>query len=209
MNHCSLRFENIHRENGLTVIVGVDEAGRGPLAGPVVAGAACLPPDFSHSKLTDSKKLSHTARAAIYAELRSDSRLRLATAIATVDEIDRLNILKATHLAMARAVKALPILAEMVLIDGLPVPGFPYPQQAIVKGDALSLSIAAASILAKVERDRMMMDYAAQFPQYGFDQHKGYGTKFHLAQLSKHGPCEIHRHSFAPVSQRLLDFGPP
>lgn len=207
MNHCSLQFENIHRENGLTVIFGVDEAGRGPLAGPVVAGAAWLPPDFSHPQLTDSKKLSHTARAAIYTELKSDSRLQLATAIATVEEIDRLNILKATHLAMARAVKALEIHPEMVLIDGLPVPGFPYPQQAIVSGDALSLSIAAASILAKVERDRMMMDYAAKFPCYGFDQHKGYGTKFHLAQIAKYGPCEIHRHSFAPISQRLLDFG--
>lgn len=205
---CTLEFENLHRANGLVVIVGVDEAGRGPLAGPVVAGAAVLPVDFSHPKLNDSKKLSARARDVIYEELKADSRLLLATAEASVAEIDSLNILRATHLAMERAVKALKleVMPEMVLIDGLPVRGFPFPQQAIVSGDALSLSIAAASILAKVERDRIMHDYAVKFPDYGFDGHKGYGTKAHLAALAKHGPCEIHRRSFAPVAQMTLNF---
>jgi ribonuclease HII len=203
----NLDYENQHRAAGLHIIIGVDEAGRGPLAGPVVAGAAVLPPDFVHAKLTDSKKLSAAAREKIYLELKADPRLKLATAIATVEEIDQLNILRATHLAMERAVRALGIAPDMVLIDGLPVKGFPFPQQALVGGDALSLSIAAASILAKVERDHLMTAYDTEFPGYGFAQHKGYGTKSHLLALQKLGPCAIHRHSFAPVAQRMLDFG--
>jgi ribonuclease HII len=204
---CSLDFENQHRAAGLTVIVGVDEAGRGPLAGPVVAGAAILPADFTHPKLTDSKKLTAAQREKIYQELKADTRLQLATAIATVEEIDRYNILRATHMAMERAVRALGVAPEMVLIDGLTVKGFPFPQQALVGGDGLSLSIAAASILAKVERDHLMEAYDAEFPNYGFAKHKGYGTKLHLAALQKQGPCTIHRNSFAPVAQMTLDFG--
>lgn len=209
MNNCNLEFETAHRAKGLTVIVGVDEAGRGPLAGPVVAGAAVLPEDFRHAKLTDSKKLSHAAREIIYQQLKADGRLHLATAIASVQEIDQLNILRATHLAMERAVLALHLdrAPDMVLIDGLEVRGFPFPQQALVGGDGLSLSIAAASILAKVERDRMMAEYAKEFPEYAFEKHKGYGTKLHLQKLADHGPCAIHRMSFAPVAQRTLDFG--
>ncbi len=204
---CSLDYENQHRAAGLGVIIGVDEAGRGPLAGPVVAGATILPADFTHLKLTDSKKLTAAQREKIYHELKADSRLQLATAIATVEEIDRHNILRATHMAMERAVRALGVDPEMVLIDGLPVKGFPFPQQALVGGDGLSLSIAAASILAKVERDHLMEAYDVEFPGYGFAQHKGYGTKLHLAALQKHGPCKIHRNSFAPVAQMTLDFG--
>jgi ribonuclease HII len=204
---CSLDHENQHRAAGLGVIIGVDEAGRGPLAGPVVAGAAILPADFTHPKLTDSKKLTAAQREKIYHELKADSRLQLATAIATVEEIDRHNILRATHMAMERAVRALGVDPEMVLIDGLPVKGFPFPQQALVGGDGLSLSIAAASILAKVERDHLMEAYDVEFPGYGFAQHKGYGTKLHLAALQKQGPCKIHRNSFAPVAQMTLDFG--
>lgn len=203
----NLDYENQHRVAGLSVIVGVDEAGRGPLAGPVVAGAALLPADFTHVKLTDSKKLSAAQREKIYHELKSDSRLRLATATASVEEIDKLNILRATHLAMERAVRALGVEPDMVLIDGLPVKGFPFPQQALVGGDGLSLSIAAASILAKVERDHLMEAYDKEFPGYGFAKHKGYGTKVHLAALQKLGPCGIHRNSFAPVAQMSLDFG--
>ncbi len=203
---CTLAYERRHRAAGLHVIMGVDEAGRGPLAGPVVAGAAWLPPDFTHAKLTDSKQLTAAQREKIYAELKADDRLRLATGLATVAEVDQHNILRATHLAMERAVRALGVVPEMVLIDGLPVRGFPFPQEAIVSGDALSLSIAAASILAKVERDQLMTAYAAKFPGYGFAQHKGYGTRLHLEALQRLGPCAIHRLSFAPVAQRLLDF---
>ena len=201
---CTLALENAHRSRGLRCIVGVDEAGRGPLAGPVVAGAVILPEDFSHPKLNDSKKLSHKMRAAIFAELHADSRLRRATAQASVAEIDTLNILRATHLAMRRAVEALGVVPDMVLIDGLPVRDFPFAQQAVVGGDGLSLSIAAASILAKVERDLLMEKYDAEFPEYGFAAHKGYGTRRHLAALEKHGPCPIHRMTFAPLAQPLL-----
>jgi ribonuclease HII len=201
---CNLDFETQHRSAGLHVIIGVDEAGRGPLAGPVVAGAAWLPADFTHETLTDSKKLSAVKRTKIYLELKADDRLQLATGIATVEEIDRLNILRATHLAMERAVRALGLVPEMVLIDGLPVRAFPFPQQALVGGDALSLSIAAASIIAKVERDLMMVAYDTEFPGYGFAQHKGYGTQAHLGALQTLGPCAIHRYSFAPVAQMNL-----
>ena len=201
---CTLDLENAHRSCGLRCIVGVDEAGRGPLAGPVVAGAVILPADFTHPKLNDSKKLSHKMRVAIFAELCGDSRLRRATAHATVAEIDALNILRATHLAMRRAVEALGVEPDMVLIDGLPVRDFPFPQQAVVGGDGLSLSIAAASVLAKVERDLLMETYDTEYPGYGFAAHKGYGTRRHLAALEKYGPCPIHRMSFAPLAQPLL-----
>lgn len=201
---CTLELENEYRARGLCCVVGVDEAGRGPLAGPVVAGAVLLPEHFTHAKLNDSKKLSAKVREKIYEELRHDARLQWATAQASVAEIDQRNILRATHLAMCRAVEALGLTPEMVLIDGLPVRDFPFPQQAVVGGDALSLSIAAASIFAKVERDRMMEQYDTTFPEYGFAQHKGYGTIQHLAALEKYGPCPIHRLTFAPIAQRQL-----
>lgn len=204
---CTLGVERQFWETGRCCVVGVDEAGRGPLAGPVVAAAVLLPRDFAHPVLDDSKKLTPRQREEVYHFLTTDARIRHAFALATVEEIDRLNILRATHLAMERAVQALGVIPDMVLIDGLPVRGFPHPQHAIVGGDALSLSIAAASVIAKVVRDRLMVECAAQYPQYGFASHKGYGTAEHLASLRKHGPCPIHRTSFQPVAQRTFDFG--
>ena len=201
-------FESIHRAAGCRIIVGVDEAGRGPLAGPVMAGAVVLPEDFRHGWLNDSKMLSPAKRDGLFEELTGNSLIRWAFAEASVEEIDRLNILRATHLAMQRAVAALAEpLPDIVLIDGLPVRGFPWPQQAVVKGDGLSLSIAAASIIAKVARDRRMLELHAALPHYGFASHKGYGTAAHLAALQQHGPSPHHRRSFQPVAQLTLDFG--
>ncbi len=210
--HCcsmpDFQFESIHRAAGRTLIAGVDEAGRGPLAGPVVAGAVILPRDFRNQWLDDSKKLTEARRERLYAELTEDPRVRWASGLASVEEIDRLNILRATHLAMRRAVAALDgPEPEMVLIDGLPVRDFPWPQEAGVKGDALSLSIAAASIIAKVERDRLMLALDKLFPDYQFARHKGYGTALHLSALQLYGPSPHHRRSFQPVAQLSLDFG--
>lgn len=204
---CSLELENHYRAQGLRFIAGVDEAGRGPLAGPVRAAAVILPDEFTHAVLNDSKQLSPQQRESIYEELRDDGRILIGSAEATVEEIDRLNILRATHLAMERAVRSLSQVPDLVLIDGKPVPRFPFTSHAVVKGDTLSLSIAAASVIAKVERDRLMGEYAARWPNYGFEQHKGYGTKQHLDAIARHGPCAIHRKSFAPIAQREFDFG--
>lgn len=187
-------------------VAGIDEAGRGPLAGPVTAAAVILPPDYAHPLLNDSKQLTEKQREGLYAELKDDARLHIASAQASVEEIDRLNILRASHLAMERAVRGLPRLPDICIIDGLPVPRFPWPHEGVVKGDALSLSIAAASIVAKVERDRIMLAAAAEFPHYGFEAHKGYGTPLHLTRLREHGPCPLHRRSFQPVAQLTLDF---
>lgn len=201
-----LSLETEHRLRGCMIIAGVDEAGRGPLAGPVAAAAVILPSDFRHPRLNDSKKLSAAVREEIHAELTADPRVRFALALSSVEEIDRLNILRATHLAMGRAVAALgPPSPDMVLIDGLPVRDFLRPQHAVVKGDSLSLSIAAASIIAKVGRDRIMLALDADFPQYRFAAHKGYGTAAHLAALQQHGPTPHHRRSFQPFAQLTLD----
>ncbi|MFC5051998.1 ribonuclease HII [Rubritalea spongiae] len=190
---------------GHQLIVGVDEAGRGPLAGPVSAAAVILPEGYSHPLLDDSKKLSEKKRELIYADLMADERIRWGHSYADVKEIDAINILKATHAAMARAVAQLEVESPFCLIDGLAVPNFPYPSQGIVKGDGKSLSIAAASIIAKVKRDHQMVAYGKEFPEYGFEKHKGYGTKAHLAALQAHGPTNIHRKSFAPVAQLSLN----
>lgn len=181
-------------------MAGVDEAGRGPLAGPVVAAAVVLPPEFDGPGLDDSKKLTPGRREALHAALTSHPDVVWAEARAEVEEIDRLNILRATHLAMARALASLPRPAEHALVDGRPVPGLPVPHTAIVGGDALSLSIAAASIIAKVTRDRLMTALDARFPEYGFARHKGYGVRDHLEALRRHGPSPVHRQSFAPVA---------
>jgi ribonuclease HII len=182
----------------------VDEAGRGPLAGPVVAAAVLLPEGFAHPRLNDSKKLSEKVRLALFTELLDAPEVKSAIVEVGPEEIDRLNILRATHEAMRRAVAQLHPAPDHVLIDGLPVRPFPKPQTALVGGDGLSLSIAAASVLAKVTRDRLMLALDAAYPQYAFAQHKGYGTALHLARLQKHGPCPAHRRSFAPVSQLVL-----
>src|SRR5919204_5157030 len=201
---CGFRYEKKLRATGVARIAGIDEAGRGALAGPVVAAAAVLPEKFRHRRLNDSKQLAPELREEIYCELVSNSEVRWSVGIVDSMEIDRINILRASHKAMRFAVSALIEQPDHVLIDGLPVIPFPIPQTAIIDGDCLSMSIAAASVIAKVTRDRMMRDFCSQFPQYCFDQHKGYGTELHLLRLHEFGPCPIHRRSFEPVAQPLL-----
>ena len=201
---CTLKHENALRKTGLLLIAGIDEAGRGPLAGPVVAAAVILPHGFRHGLVDDSKKLTPDQREEIYAALTARADLCWAVSIVEHEEIDRCNILRASHQAMRRAVAALATLPQHALIDGLPVRPFPVPHTAIVQGDGRCKSIAAASILAKVTRDRIMVRLDAQYPSYGFAQHKGYATELHLERLKTHGPCPIHRKTFLPVAQRLL-----
>jgi ribonuclease HII len=193
----------LERHEGLHLIAGVDEAGRGPLAGDVVAAAVILPAQSSIEGLTDSKKLSAKQREHLYPLIRQQA-LAYAVARASVEEIDRLNILQASLLAMKRSVAALNRQPEFVYVDGNRCPEWEYPCQALIKGDSRIASIAAASILAKVERDNEMIDLDTRFPGYGLAQHKGYPTKLHLAALRKLGPCEIHRKSFAPVKKLLI-----
>lgn len=200
-------FETDCHARGLAPIAGIDEAGRGPLAGPVMAAAVILPHGEVLAGLNDSKKLTASRRDSLYEAITQHPGIRWALGVADPEEIDRLNILRATHLAMRRAAEGLgKPTPNHCLIDGLPVKNFPMPHEGIVKGDAKSLSIAAASIIAKVARDRYMIDAAARFPQYGFERHKGYGTKAHLEALRHHGPCRLHRQSFQPVAQRMLPF---
>jgi len=201
---CGFRYEKKLRATGFTCIAGIDEAGRGALAGPVVAAAVVLPEKFRHRRLNDSKQLAPELREEIYCELVANQEVRWTVGIVDSVEIDRINILRASHKAMRFAVEALLEQPSHVLIDGLPVIPFPLPQTAIVDGDCISLSIAAASVIAKVTRDRMMRDFCVQFPQYSFSQHKGYGTELHLLKLHEFGPCPIHRRSFEPVAQPLL-----
>src|SRR5881275_2768076 len=201
---CGFRYEKKLRATGVACIAGIDEAGRGALAGPVVAAAVVLPEKFRHRRLNDSKQLAPGLREEIYCELVANPEVRWTVGIVDSVEIDRINILRASHKAMRFAVEALLEQPSHVLIDGLPVIPFPLPQTAIVDGDCISLSIAAASVIAKVTRDRMMRDFCAHFPQYCFDQHKGYGTELHLLRLHEYGPCPIHRRSFEPVAQPLL-----
>ncbi|MEQ1861033.1 MAG: ribonuclease HII [Chthoniobacteraceae bacterium] len=204
---CSLKHEKALRARGFLSIAGIDEAGRGPLAGPVVAAAAILPEKFCHEVLRDSKQLTARQRERIHEELTGRPEIVWSVAVVEVEEIDRINILRASHAAMRLAVAGLPSPPDHVLIDGLRVDPFPIDQTPLVKGDALSLSVAAASVIAKVTRDRLMLDYDREYPAYGFAQHKGYGTALHLERLRKHGPCPIHRRSFAPVHQLLAGSG--
>ncbi len=176
-------------------ICGVDEAGRGPLAGPVCAAAVMLPAGVELPGLNDSKKLTEKKRDALY-DLICDAAITYGIAFATVEEIEELNILGATFLAMRRAVEQLKQTPGLILVDGNRNPGLPYETECVVKGDGKCADIAAASILAKVTRDRYMLDQAARFPQYGFEKHKGYGTAAHYAALREYGPSEIHRPSF-------------
>jgi ribonuclease HII len=205
---CGFRHENKLRAIGIARVAGIDEAGRGALAGPVVAAAAILPERFRlrRLKLKDSKQLSPDRREEIYEYLASRPEIVWAVGVVDNFEIDRINILRASHEAMRLAVAGLTVSPDHALIDGLPVFPFPLPQTAIVDGDCLSFSIAAASVIAKVTRDRLMRDFCAQFPQYCFSQHKGYGTELHLQKLHEHGPCPIHRRSFEPVAQPLFAF---
>ncbi len=198
-------------ESGTRLIAGVDEAGRGPLAGPVVAAAVVFPESFVRrglpadlTGLNDSKQLSAAERESFFAALIRLTDLDYGIACVKSELIDSLNILEATHLAMRRALSRLCRQPERVLVDGLPVRTLGLPQTALVHGDARSYSIAAASVLAKVTRDRMMLVYDRRYPAYGFARHKGYPTPAHMAALARHGPCQIHRRSFAPVGATQL-----
>jgi len=184
------------------VVCGVDEAGRGPLAGPVVAAAVILDPARAIDGLRDSKKLSQARREALAMAIR-DGSLGWAIGQASVDEIDQLNILQASLLAMRRAVEALPVVPTLARVDGNQAPRLACGVELIVGGDATEACISAASILAKVERDRLMRALHSLHPEYGFDRHKGYGTALHLESLKRHGPCSEHRRSFAPVREVL------
>ncbi len=203
-NTRSCRFlclnENRIRAEGFERIAGVDEAGRGPLAGPVVAAAVILSRNSYPRGIRDSKQLSPKQREDLFYRICEKAE---AVGIGIISEkvIDRVNILKATHLAMRRAVSSLELKPDFVLIDGIVAPKTGFPQKAIVDGDARSITIAAASIIAKVARDRIMVEQDGIYPQYGFAQHKGYGTRSHLENLAKYGPCLIHRLSFRPVAE--------
>jgi ribonuclease HII len=201
---CSFEQELLLQSRGICPVAGIDEAGRGPLAGPVVAAAVILPPCFQLPGLDDSKKLTPKKREMLYEVLTTNPDVIWASARCESAEIDRWNILRATHRAMRKAFLSLSLRPLHALIDGLPVPDFPCEQTALVGGDGRSLSIAAASIIAKVGRDRIMETLGRQFPEYGFSQHKGYPTPDHLAKLRTHGPCPVHRRSFAPVAQASL-----
>ena len=199
-------FESELLHKGFTHIAGVDEAGRGPLAGPVVAAAVMFPAEWilrglpeDLLEIHDSKQLSARMREALYAGLVSRPEIRFGIARVDVPLIDQINILQATHRAMNLALAQLDPAPRHVLVDGLRVKTLEFPQTPIVSGDALSYSIAAASILAKVTRDRLMVEFDREYPGYGFSGHKGYGTPEHLAALKERGPCPIHRHSFAPL----------
>jgi len=202
-------FEREAFAAGFRRIAGLDEAGRGPLAGPVVAACVVLPLEDGVPAvldgLTDSKQLTARRREHFFRVLRHLPGVAIGVGRASVAEIDRFNILRATHRAMARAAAALRPAADFLLVDGLAVPGLPCPSRAIVRGDALSLSIAAASVIAKVTRDRLMAAADRRHPGYGFAAHKGYGTAAHLAALRRLGPCAAHRLSFRPVADAAPD----
>lgn len=202
-------FERALWQNNLTRVAGVDEAGRGPLAGPVVAAAAILPARWAQSGLppeldglNDSKQLTENQREKFFAFLTTCSEIEFAIAEVDAGLIDEINILQATHRAMNDALARLNPPPQHALVDGRPVKTMRVPQTAIVKGDARSYSVAAASVLAKVTRDQLMVEFDRQWPAYGFAGHKGYGTAQHLAAIAAHGPCPIHRRSFAPLKPK-------
>jgi ribonuclease HII len=205
------KYERELLTQGLALIAGVDEAGRGPLAGPVVAAAVVFPRDWLQDGLprrlyglNDSKQLTPEEREGYFGLLTTDAQVRFGVGIVAVEVIDTINILQATHRAMTEALAQLQPAPEHTLIDGLAVGAIRLPQTPIIDGDCKSYSIAAASVIAKVTRDRIMLEYHQQYPLYGFAEHKGYATPQHLAALNQHGPCPIHRRSFAPVNQPEL-----
>lgn len=208
-------FERGLVARGIRRVAGVDEAGRGPLAGPVTAAAVILPCEWIHSGLptplsglNDSKQLSHVQRERFFEFITTESRILWNVQTIPAEIIDAINILQATHRAMNQALAALNPAPEHALVDGLPVRSMSVPQTALVKGDSRSYSIAAASVLAKVTRDHLMADYDLQYPGYGFAAHKGYGTASHLEAIARLGPCPIHRRSFAPLKESQLDLFP-
>lgn len=195
-------YENDARAQGFSVIAGLDEAGRGPLAGPVVAAAVVLPKCFDPAGINDSKKMTAAARERMYKRITLEAEA-VGVGIIEPAVIDEINILRATHEAMRLALADLGVALEMVYVDGLPVPGLPCKSVAIVGGDSKCISIGAASIVAKVTRDRIMVELDQIYPGYGFASHKGYGTREHLQALDRCGPCAVHRKSFAPVAERI------
>jgi ribonuclease HII len=205
-------FERVARLCGYRRIAGIDEAGRGPLAGPVVAAAVILPSRCRLLGINDSKQLPAKDREEAYTAILEQA-VGVGVGSADVGEIDQLNILEATRLAMRRAVDQLDPPPDYLLIDAVVLLGFKVPTKPIIKGDSLSASIAAASIIAKVTRDRLMARYHEIFPEYGFLSHKGYGTAEHLERLARHGPCSIHRRTFAPVQEVMsaakMEYVPP
>lgn len=190
-----LEFENQAYDEGFNIVCGVDEAGRGPLAGPVFAAAVILPKGYVIEGVNDSKKLSEKKREMLFDKIK-DEALAYSIASASQEEIDEINILQATFLAMRRAVNGLKIKPDIALIDGNKTPGLDICEKAVVKGDAKSANIAAASILAKVSRDRYMIEMAKTYPEYQFEKHKGYGTKLHYEMIEKYGISPIHRRTF-------------
>ena len=190
-----LKHENELRDKGYKFICGVDEAGRGPLAGPVCAAAVILPPDTIIEGVNDSKKLSEKKREELF-DVVINTALSYCIAFGSVEEIEEHNILATTMMTMKRTVEGLDVKADYAIIDGNRMPNLDIPGNFVVKGDANSMSIAAASILAKVSRDRLMLEYAKEYPQYCFEKHKGYGTKLHNEMILKYGPSKIHRMSF-------------
>lgn len=188
-------IESRHFADGIKLICGVDEAGRGPLAGPVCAAAVILPPHVDIPGLNDSKKLTDKRRRELFPIIKEQA-IAYGIGLASHEEIDRINILQATYLAMERALAQLEVEPELALVDGNRAKDFGLPVETVVKGDSLSASIAAASVLAKVTRDDLMLEAAEAFPQYQFDVHKGYGTKAHYEALRTYGPCPIHRMTF-------------
>jgi len=194
------RYEQQAYRDGVSAIAGVDEAGRGCLAGPVVAAAVILPRTWAIAEVNDSKQLTPMQREELFAAI-VEQAVSFGVGVIAADVIDRVNILQATYLAMAQAIAALSPTPELLLLDAVALKNVPLPQRSIIKGDTLSISIAAASIIAKVTRDRLMRASDAQFPQYGFAAHKGYGTQQHRAAIAAHGPCPIHRVSFRGVKE--------
>lgn len=190
-----LEFEQEAINKGYHHVCGVDEAGRGPLAGPVCAAAVVLPENTIIEGVDDSKKLSEKKREALFGVIKAEA-VSYSIAYASVEEIESMNILNATMLAMKRAVEGLDVKADYAMIDGNRLPDLCIDSECIIKGDAKSMSIACASILAKVSRDRLLYKYAEEYPMYGFDKHKGYGTKAHTAAIKEFGPCPYHRMSF-------------
>ncbi len=196
-------YETRLKREGFFRIAGLDEAGRGPLAGPVVAASCILPEGTLFANLNDSKQLRVEEREILYSEITNDPNLIYSIGIIDVETIDRVNILQATFLAMKAAVDAMEAMPDYLLIDGNQLPSFEIPTEAVIGGDALSISIAAASIIAKVTRDRMMIELDQLYPDYGFAQHKGYATEQHLKAIEIFGPCPIHRKSFDPIKTLL------
>ncbi|MCE5323379.1 ribonuclease HII [bacterium] len=197
-------YENQARTMGYESIAGLDEAGRGPLAGPVVAAAVILPDGFDPTGIDDSKKLTPAKRETMFKRITNEASV-VGVGIVGPEEIDRINILRATHLAMKLALEDMGAPYDYVLVDGLPVSGLGAHSLAIVKGDAKCISIGAASIVAKVTRDAIMVDLDQQYPGYGFAKHKGYGCRAHIEAIERLGPCPCHRKSFSPISERTAN----